>query len=408
MDNHPIPQDITGFEFKLIGDMTIKQFAYVAVGIVTAFIIYILPFWAVVKIPLALCIAGIGVTFAFVPVSGRPMDIMIINFFKAVFSPTQYIYQKNGGQIIAEVKTSLAPASKVSDLSQKQLKDFLNLFPKAKNKLDQKETVFFQSLNQYATDKPATNVPEFVADHVYSGQPGTQQVIMTAAAQPTQSPLPKSNNQGNVSEQELKQTAALLEKQLKDAKAKEAAEPKVDSKAYLEAHQKVLEMQNNLNQMQLEKQQLETKLVDLQKKMTNQNKPIFSPSMATAATPTETKFVRSVPQAMQKSVGMPLTPEFPNVITGIVKDPRGNPLTNILVEVKDEQGNAVRAFKTNALGQFASATPLSNGSFTIEFEDPREQNKFDTTAFKAGGEIILPIEVISIDTREELRRSLFN
>ena len=72
---------------------------------------------------------------------------------------------------------------------------------------------------------------------------------------------------------------------------------------------------------------------------------------------------------------------FPNVITGIVKDPRGNPLANILVEVKDEQGNAVRAFKTNALGQFASATPLSNGSFTIEFDDPREQNKFDTVTF---------------------------
>jgi hypothetical protein len=111
---------------------------------------------------------------------------------------------------------------------------------------------------------------------------------------------------------------------------------------------------------------------------------------------------------MQKSAGMPITPEFPNVLTGIVKDPRGNPLPNILVEVKDEQGNAVRAFKTNALGQFASATPLSNGSFTIEFEDAREQNKFDTVAFKAGGEIILPIEVISVDTREELRRSLFN
>ena len=111
---------------------------------------------------------------------------------------------------------------------------------------------------------------------------------------------------------------------------------------------------------------------------------------------------------MQKGVGLPITPEFPNIITGIVKDPRGNPLPNILVEVKDSQGNAVRAFKTNALGQFASATALANGDYTIEFEDAREQNKFDTTTFKAGGEIILPIEVISVDTREELRRSLFN
>ncbi len=84
-----------------------------------------------------------------------------------------------------------------------------------------------------------------------------------------------------------------------------------------------------------------------------------------------------------------------------------NPLPNILVEVKDPQGNAVRAFKTNALGQFASATPLTNGNYTIEFDDPKILNKFDKVGFAASGAIILPIEVISVDTREELRRSLF-
>jgi len=51
---------------------------------------------------------------------------------------------------------------------------------------------------------------------------------------------------------------------------------------------------------------------------------------------------------------------------------------------------------------------MVTGDYTIEFEDTREQNKFVTTTFKAGGEIILPIEVFSVDTREELRRSLFN
>lgn len=111
---------------------------------------------------------------------------------------------------------------------------------------------------------------------------------------------------------------------------------------------------------------------------------------------------------MTKSVGLPAVSEFPNLLTGIIKDPRGNPLPNILVEVKDEEGNAVRAFKTNALGQFASATALPNGNYTIDFEDSRAQNRFETVAFSATGEIILPIEIISLDNREELRRSLFN
>jgi hypothetical protein len=273
--------------------------------------------------------------------------------------------------------------------------------PKKKNKLDQKETVFFQSLSKYTTAKPGPVVPNFVPQHAFAKQ--AQPVI----TKPVQSPTVKIDNKATEN-QDLLKTAAVLEKELREAKAKEAAQPKVDTTQYLGAHQKVLELQGNLSELLLQKQQLETKLVDMQKKMQTQGKPIFSPSIAQPAAPAQTKFVRSIPQSMQKGVGLPITPEFPNIITGIVKDPRGNPLPNILVEVKDAQGNAVRAFKTNALGQFASATALSNGDYTIEFEDTREQNKFDTTTFKAGGEIILPIEVISVDTREELRRSLFN
>jgi hypothetical protein len=71
MDNHPIPQDITGFEFKLIGDMTIKQFAYLAAGVVIAFVCYIFPLFTIIKIPLALCSAGVGAALAFLPLGGR-------------------------------------------------------------------------------------------------------------------------------------------------------------------------------------------------------------------------------------------------------------------------------------------------------------------------------------------------
>jgi hypothetical protein len=402
MDNHPIPQDITGFEFKLVGDMTIKQFAYVASGVVIGLILYVSPLWALIKIPLALIFIGIGAAFAFLPIEGRPMDLMLRNFFKAVFSPTQYVYRKTGGQLFAQSPTDLSPASMITEFSEKQLRDFLNALPKKKNKLDQKETVFFQSLNQYQTAKPVQTVPAFVPEHAFAKQSAPQ-----AKAQSSQTPAAKKDDK-TAETQDLLKTAAVLEKELRQAKAKEALEPKIDPNQYLGAHQKVLELQGNLNELLLQKQQLETKLVDMQKKMENQGKTVFSPSLAQPTAPAQTKFVRSIPQSMQKGVGLPITPEFPNIITGIVKDPRGNPLPNILVEVKDSQGNAVRAFKTNALGQFASATALANGDYTIEFEDTREQNKFDTTAFKAGGEIILPIEVISVDTREELRRSLFN
>lgn len=411
MENHPIPQDITGFQFKLIGSMTVKQFAYLAGGVVIAWIFYISPLPFLVKLPLAFVFGAFGAGLAFLPIEGRPMDVMIKNFIKAAFSPTKYIYQKTEGKLLEENPTAISDFNKkrlsISEMSEKQLQDFLNALPKGINKLDKKEMVFFQSLNQYGASKPTQNLPGFVPSHAYANQTPQNQT------QPVMPQVQKPENlpEGNVDvtpNEDLQKTAALLQKELQEAKAKEANQTQIDSKEYLDAHQKVLELQKSLNDLSFQKQQLETRLIDLQKQMDVSGKSVYSPSQAQPQALKETKFVRSVPQNMTKSVGLPTTPEFPNIVTGIVKDPRGNPLSNILVEVKDPQGNAVRAFKTNALGHFASATPLTNGSYTIEFDDPRGQNKFDTVGFVAKGEIILPIEVISVDTREELRRSLFN
>ena len=36
MEQHPIPQQISSYEFKLIGDMTLKQFLKAAIGIILA------------------------------------------------------------------------------------------------------------------------------------------------------------------------------------------------------------------------------------------------------------------------------------------------------------------------------------------------------------------------------------
>src|SRR3990167_10467552 len=98
-ENHPIPQDITGFQFKLIGDMTLKQFAYLAAGAIFAWITYLLPLFLLIKLPIVVFFLSFGVALAFVPVDGRPLDTMIAYFFKALFSPTQYKYQKQGASL---------------------------------------------------------------------------------------------------------------------------------------------------------------------------------------------------------------------------------------------------------------------------------------------------------------------
>ena len=84
MDNHPIPQDVTGFQFKLIGDMTVKQFAYLAGGAILAWISFILPINILIRLPFSILFASLGAGLAFLPVAGRPLDTMLYRFIISI------------------------------------------------------------------------------------------------------------------------------------------------------------------------------------------------------------------------------------------------------------------------------------------------------------------------------------
>ncbi|MDO8583114.1 MAG: PrgI family protein [bacterium] len=313
MENHPIPQDVTGFQFKLIGNMTVKQFAYLATGVVLAWVFVQLPINGFVKFPIAFIFAIIGIGLAFFPVSGRPMDLMLGNFIKALFRPTQFVYEKSGNPLYSPAKTTFNVAQYKSAFTLPQ-RDKLKLYlqshdAKPKNKMDEKENSFLMSVSAIS----AASIPT-----------------------PARTAVP------------------------------------------------------NLN-------------------IPQSPRPIAAaPFTAQPISKQEVKIVKPILTMPNKEIGLPSIPDSPNVITGITKDARGNPLSNILVEVKDKDGNPVRAFKTNEVGRFASATALVNGIYAIEFEDPKGQNKFEAKTINVAGQIIMPIQAISIDTREELRRSLFS
>src|SRR3989344_954838 len=397
MENHPIPQDITGFQFKLIGDMTIKQFAYLAAGVILGWITFILPIFILIKLPFAAIFIGLGVAAAFVPIEGRPFDVMVINYFKALFGSTQYVYQKIGGNMwFPEAKKQPVQTpglQQVSPDGTRRLKEFLKSLPqKPENKLDEKESDFLNSLSSLSAK-----------GQVNQDQPSItyQQLGETQLLEKTE---PKTEAEKRNQGDSLETEAEMLKKQLEEAKISE--ESTIDSPQYETAHSKVLELERLLQDVQSQKQNLENQIIELRKKIEIKSQNVFTPSIAHPKAQTQT--VRKVPKTLGKSLGLPLTADFPNLIAGIIKDPRDNPLPNILVEVKDKAGNPVRAFKTNVLGQFISATPLANGVYTISFEDPKAENKFDTIELSVIGEILMPIEVISLDTREELRRSLFS
>lgn len=357
MEQHPIPQDVTGFQFKLIGTMTVKQFGYVAGGAILAVICWYAPgpniFWNLLKFSLMPLFALSGVIIAFVPIEGRPVDVMAANFFHALITPNQYVYVKRGRKFsFSQITLAKPPAPKTAaqeaaspslrkteSKKEQQLRALMSgSYKQARNSLDKKELAFLQSISSLPQapaapalqPRPAVQTPHVRTEHAPAmSQPQTVPVTdLTPAQTIPPKPVP--------------------------------AAPPPDAGI----------------------------------------KPVSAPALDAA-------HVRSIPQNLTQGVGLSHVPDSPNVVSGIVKDARGNVLPNILVEVKDKDGNPVRAFKTNPLGQFASATALANGIYTIELEDPKKQHAFNIVQINAGGQIMLPIEIISHDAREELRQALF-
>ncbi len=105
-DQHPIPQQVTSYEFKLVGDMTLKQFLKAAVGIVVAIFIYKTGLLVIFKWPLMLISAGLGLALAFVPFEDRPLDTWLNAFLKSIYSPTIYLYKKKNEDWLDLTKTN--------------------------------------------------------------------------------------------------------------------------------------------------------------------------------------------------------------------------------------------------------------------------------------------------------------
>lgn len=383
MENHPIPQDVTGFKFKLIGSITVKQFLYLFAGGILAFVFLITPVFMVIKIPLMLTFGVIGIAFAFVPVDGRPLDKMLFNYIKAIPAENQYVYRKTGVNL--PIFEDLKP--------QKQTKS------KPEKNTDEerlKKNILFNQLSnsRIAPDKYEADFLNKVKSFFDESISKTEKVETPPTPPKIHASIP---NPIKPQAQKPTDEVSVLKEQLEEVKEKQQEDNTRENQENL------AELQKRLEEAIKEKEALEKRLFEIAKQKSQE--PIYKPSVATDVK--ETPHVKSVTPSSSINIGFPTLPDVPNIVLGIVKDPRGKVLQNIIVEIIDKNENPVRAFKTNKLGQFASATPLPNGVYKIFFEDPQKQNKFDAVEITLNGEIFSPLEIISVDQREELRRQLF-
>jgi hypothetical protein len=348
---HPVPQDIASYEFHLVGDMTLKQFAYLATGLSLAYLTFVLfgqpyPF---IAWPFIAIFGLTGTAFAFLPIMDRPLDHWVLAFVKAIFQPTKMTFKSK----------AVALDNPYFD---KRLEVYLGLplgsqAPTPKPVLAQSQV--------HLNDTPYPQILEKPGGHTYVPQ-------QRPATPKAPTPLP--------SKEELKETVELAkEAQAVQAKILEteerlnkikvnAAQPGSDPKFYTEDFQSVLADLQNLNK---DANKISGELAQL------------------AKTPTKTITSTSLKPVRPNIVPSLTLTSIPNIINGIVTDSQGSYLEGAIVVAHDKQGLPVRALKSNKLGQFIAATPLASGSYTITVE--KEPLSFDNVQIDLNDKILPPL-----------------
>lgn len=256
MEPHPVPRQITTFEFKLIGFMTLKEFGYMIVFAGLATVAYFLTPGELFKYLSAGIVFAIGVFLAFYKYNERSVDVWIRNLIVKLFSSSQYYYHKK--------------------------------------------------------NEP----PSFLENIIYD----KNIAVLHADAQ----------------------------KKLTSYLGKAGNPPAGGEEVKIKVEQKVPESAPAIPPREM-------------------NQPAHAPDEAPAPV---TPVAPEIPQTTQ-------APEHP-ALSGIVKNGKDLPLPNILVYVKNKDGQVARILKTDNRGVFSTTKPLGNDQVILEPKDSANRFFFDT------------------------------
>ena len=308
MQQHPIPQNVTQYQFRLVGDMTLKQFLELAGGLLLAYVFYATNLIFIIKWPLAIVSVLGGVGLAFFPLEDRPLDMWIVNFVKAIYAPTRFIWQKSSkvpalfsftahAPVVVNTitKTIKAPtlspnAMPVSDLSDLEAKQVSSV------------DALFKTLPVTELDPMAA--PKIILDPMF--------VKPTVAVRKLHAPVTTPTTENT----------------------KVIKPPVITPPAPAPVVEKHEPLPKNV---------------------------LFQAPSAPNTAP-----VAGLDTA--KKINLPASPKVPNLVTGVIVDQTGKLVENAIIQIVSADGIPARAMKTNSLGQFYTSTPLSPGTYVIEID----------------------------------------
>lgn len=138
---HRIPQNVTEYESKVIGNFTPRQFIYLAIGGVTIGLLFTIPLPNIIRWIGSAITAPIFIALALASFDGRRTDVWILNFFQAISKPTIRVWEKEEvpptfllpSYVVPKIRLK-TPPKKASDLE-----NFLDFWRTQENQKDYSE-----------------------------------------------------------------------------------------------------------------------------------------------------------------------------------------------------------------------------------------------------------------------------
>jgi hypothetical protein len=343
MEQHPIPQQISSYQFRLVGDMTLKQFFQLAGGILVGLLFYSSPLLPIIKWPFAIVSAILGVALAFVPLEERPLEKWIFAFFRAIYAPTLYYWKKTTTpEKFFQDEAVVNPQEGAKQ--EAVLQAYLGKTAQkggALEKLEEAENGFLSKLTGIFSGI-TSSLSGSATPSVSTPSVGTSQAV--PSAQPAAMKIPVSEPLKIV--QEVKPKLVIEERKmdapLTQSFSSSQVNPVIAGNEFISTHQ-----------------------------------AIFSPMAAP-----------------------PNPPSIPNIAVGQVIDQERKIVEGAIMEIRDTSGRPVRALRSNKLGHFVIVTPLENGKYEIVSD--KEGFEFTPVSFEATGQIIPPILVSGKNLHPEI------
>ena len=371
MQQHPIPQHVTGYKFHLVGDMTLKQFIQLATGIVLAWVIFSSNLNFLFKWTLGPISAFLGFALAFIPIEDRPLDQWIINFFKSIYSPTQYHFKAEPKELNIFSASQVRPQTTETQVSDpKKLDQYLQSLPSSTTAFDQAEERYLEHLNNLFGAVGKTTVKKIKEDltpPTLTPDP-VKGIKVRKLHHPQMCLLPHATTYQTHYDNRI---AAMPNKTANNndlANAKSTAKSLQSLPGEYRAPMPKKTTTNSLGANAI------------------RQKPVkrIYPANARPKQPfTDTTYA--------KDIILPQLPEKPNLLAGITLDKQAKIIGNVILEIRDSQNRPVRALKSNKLGQFFISTPLSDGVYQLDAE--HTDHRFAIMKLEAKGEVIPPIKL---------------